>query len=72
MAHHAYEEGHQIGWEEARILQIETNSRYIKYKDSAHMECLTNMINQSCLKISLIRGLLTRKPGKFGVSGLCS
>jgi hypothetical protein len=28
---HAYEEGHRVGWDEARILEIESNSRYRKY-----------------------------------------
>jgi hypothetical protein len=33
------EEGHWIGWNDARILQIETNSRHIKYKELARMAC---------------------------------
>jgi hypothetical protein len=33
----ANEEGHRVGWDEARILEIESNSRYRKYKESAHM-----------------------------------
>jgi hypothetical protein len=41
LAQHAYEEGHRIGWDNARILEIESNSRYRKYKESAHMACLT-------------------------------
>jgi hypothetical protein len=36
----ACEEGHMVGWDEARILEIESNSRYMKYKESAHMACL--------------------------------
>jgi hypothetical protein len=27
LAQHAYEEGHTIGWDEARILEIESNNR---------------------------------------------
>jgi predicted GIY-YIG superfamily endonuclease len=46
LAQHAYEEGHRIEWDGARILEIESNSRYRKYKESAHMACLTNPISQ--------------------------
>jgi hypothetical protein len=28
LAQHAYEEGHMVGWDEGRILEIESNSRY--------------------------------------------
>jgi predicted GIY-YIG superfamily endonuclease len=41
LAQHVYEEGHRVGWEEARVSEIESNSRYRKYKESAHMACLT-------------------------------
>jgi hypothetical protein len=54
LAQHAYEEGHRVGWEEARILEIESNSRYRKYKESAHMACLTNPISQPSSDISPI------------------
>jgi hypothetical protein len=47
LVQHAYEEGHRVGWDEARILEIESNSRYRKYKESAHMACLTNQISQA-------------------------
>jgi hypothetical protein len=40
LAQHAYEEGHRVGWDNARILEIESNSRYRKYKESAHMAIL--------------------------------
>jgi predicted GIY-YIG superfamily endonuclease len=53
-AQHAYEEGHRVGWDEARIWAIESNSRYRKYKESAHMACLTNPIGQPSLDISPI------------------
>jgi hypothetical protein len=33
-------------WNEARILEIESSSRYRKYKESAHMVCLTNQISK--------------------------
>jgi hypothetical protein len=51
---YVYEEGHRIGWDEARILEIESNSRYGKYKESAHMACLTNLISQPSFDISPI------------------
>jgi hypothetical protein len=54
LAQHAYEEGHRVGWDEARVLDIESNSRYGKYKESAHMACLTNPISQPSLDISPI------------------
>jgi hypothetical protein len=41
-------------WEEARILEIESNGRYRKYKESAHMLCLTNPISQPSLGFSAI------------------
>jgi hypothetical protein len=49
LAQHAYEEGHRIGWEEAEILKIETNSRYRKLQESAHMACMINPISQPSL-----------------------
>jgi hypothetical protein len=30
LAQHAYEEGHRMRWDDARILEIESNSRYRK------------------------------------------
>jgi hypothetical protein len=39
LARHAYEEDHSVGWDEARILEIESNSRHRKYKESAHIAC---------------------------------
>jgi hypothetical protein len=36
------------------ILEIESNSRYRKYKESAHMTCLTNPSSQPSLDISPI------------------
>ena len=40
VAEHLYEEGYQIGWNEARILQIESNSSYRKYKELIQKSCL--------------------------------
>jgi hypothetical protein len=50
----AYEEGHRVGCDEARILEIESNSRYRKYKESAHVACLTNPISHPSLDITPI------------------
>jgi hypothetical protein len=55
LAQHAYEEGHRVCWDEARILEIESNNRYRKYKETAHMACLINSISQPSLGISTIR-----------------
>jgi hypothetical protein len=33
----AYEKGQRAGWDKARILETESNSRHTKYKDSAHI-----------------------------------
>jgi hypothetical protein len=52
LARHAYEKGHRVGWNEDRILEIESNIRYRKYKESIHMACSTNPINQISLDIS--------------------
>jgi predicted GIY-YIG superfamily endonuclease len=53
LAQPTYEEGHKVGMDEARVLEIESNSRYRKYKESAHMVCLTNPISQPNLDPSL-------------------
>jgi hypothetical protein len=58
LAQHAYEEGHRIGWDDARVLEIESNSRCRKYKELAHMACLINPISQPNLDISPIWILL--------------
>jgi hypothetical protein len=52
LAQHAYEEGHGVSWDEARILEIVSNSRHRKYKESAHTACSTNPIRQPSLEIS--------------------
>ena len=51
LAQHAFEEDHRVDWDNARILVIESDSRYRKYKESAHMVCLGNPINQPSLDI---------------------
>jgi hypothetical protein len=50
LALHALEEGHKISWNEAKILQIEFNSRQRKYKESAHMVYIENPISQPSLE----------------------
>jgi hypothetical protein len=45
-AKHAYEKGHKVGWDEARILNIENHSKYRKYKEAAHMACSIDPISQ--------------------------
>jgi hypothetical protein len=54
LAQHAYEEDHKICWNEAKVLQIESNITYRKYKESAHMSLLDHPINQPTLDISPI------------------
>ena len=53
LAQHAFE-GHEVDCKKARILEIESNSRYRKYKESAHLVCLNNPISQPSLDISPI------------------
>jgi hypothetical protein len=33
LAQHAYEEDHGVGWDEARVLEIESNSRYRRIRN---------------------------------------
>jgi hypothetical protein len=37
IAQHVYKEGHKICWNELKVLQIEWNTAYRKYKESAHV-----------------------------------
>jgi hypothetical protein len=46
LAQHAYEEGHRVGWDDAKILELESNSMYRKYKELTHVACLTNPLSQ--------------------------
>jgi hypothetical protein len=54
LAQHAYDEGHRVFWDKARNLEIENNIRYRKYKESAHVACLTNPISQPSFDLSPI------------------
>jgi hypothetical protein len=51
---HIYKKGHKVGWDEAKILENENNSKYRKCKELAHMACLTNLIGQHGLDVSPI------------------
>jgi hypothetical protein len=63
-----------IGWDDARILEIESNSRYRKYRESAHLACLTIPISQPSLNILLpgstssAMRLLTHREDLYGVT----
>jgi hypothetical protein len=46
LAQHAYKDGHKICWKEVKVLQIETNTTYRKYKESAHMSLIDHLISQ--------------------------
>jgi hypothetical protein len=52
LAQHAYEESHRVSWNEARILETESNSRHRKYNKLAHMTCSTKPFSQPSLEIS--------------------
>jgi predicted GIY-YIG superfamily endonuclease len=54
LARHAFEEDHQISWNEAKILEIEVNGRQRKYKESAHVACMENPISQPSLEFPRI------------------
>jgi hypothetical protein len=41
-------------WNEAKVLKIEPNITYRKYKESSHMSLLDHLISQPNLDISLI------------------
>jgi hypothetical protein len=52
LVQHAFEEDHQVAWNEAKVLNIESNSRYRKYKESAHLACMNSPISQPSLEVS--------------------
>jgi hypothetical protein len=49
-----YEEGPKICLNEAKVLQIEPNTTYRKYNESAHMSLVDHPISQPSLDISPI------------------
>jgi hypothetical protein len=54
LVQHACEEGRRVGWNERRILDVESNSRYRKYRQSAHIAYLTHPISHPSLDFSHI------------------
>jgi hypothetical protein len=42
LAQHAYEEGHEIYWTEAKVLQIQPNTTCRKHKESAQMSLVNH------------------------------
>jgi hypothetical protein len=60
LAQYAYEESHRVGWDDARILEIESNSRYRKYKESVHKACFIIPISHPSLDISIWIPLISR------------
>jgi hypothetical protein len=57
---HAYKEGHKIRWKEVKVLQIEPNTTYRKYMESAHMSLTDHPISQPSLDI-IIKCRLSRE-----------
>jgi hypothetical protein len=54
LAQYAYKEGHRICWKEAKVLHIEPNNTYRKYKESTHMSPVDHPVSQPSLDISPI------------------
>jgi hypothetical protein len=50
----ACEEGHRICWKEVKVLQIEPNTTYRKYKESALMSLVAHLISHPNLDVSPI------------------
>jgi hypothetical protein len=44
LAQHAHEEGNKIHWKQAKVLQIEPNTTYRKYKETVHMSLVVHPI----------------------------
>jgi hypothetical protein len=42
----------RVSWDESKILEIENNFRYKKYKESAHMAYFISLFSQPSLYIS--------------------
>jgi hypothetical protein len=59
LAQQTYEEGRRLGWDDAKILEIESSSMYRKYKESDHLACITNRvwIFLQSGSVSSVRGL---------------
>jgi hypothetical protein len=65
LAQHAYKESHKICWREAKVSQIEQNSTYRKYKESAHMSLIDHSVSQPSLDISHIWTPITAEVRKL-------
>jgi hypothetical protein len=66
LAQHEYEVEHKICQKEAKVLQIEPNTAYRKYKESAHMSLIEHPISQPSLDISPIwPPVITAKPESY-------
>jgi hypothetical protein len=52
LARHAHEEGHKICRKETKVFQIEPDTTYRKYKESANMSLVDHLISQTSLDIS--------------------
>jgi hypothetical protein len=46
LAQHAYEENHRVGWDDAKILETESNSKFKKYWESAYIHSMLNQFDQ--------------------------
>jgi hypothetical protein len=58
-------------WKEAKAVQIELNNMCRKYKEAAHLACITNPISQPNLEISLIWiPLISEEVGRLQGSSL--
>jgi len=54
LAQHASEEGHEISWIEAKILQLQANPVHRKHKAPANVPCSDKPLSQPCWEISPI------------------
>jgi hypothetical protein len=54
LAQYAYEECRRICWNEAKVLQIEPNTTYSKYKAPTHMILIDHPMNHPSLDMSPI------------------
>jgi hypothetical protein len=46
------EAGHKICWKEMKVLQIEPDTTYRKYKESAHMSLVDHPVSQPSFDVS--------------------
>jgi hypothetical protein len=58
LAQYAYEEGHKICCKEEKVLQIELNTAYSKYKERAHISLIAHPISQPSKGMSPIWTLI--------------